>query len=187
MLILGCLASCATERPFVWIQDLPPIAIKGEGLIHPRDAIVVSVRDQAALSGEFVVRDDGGVLLPTIGDVMVNGRTPDNVAEEVKTRLANLVVKPLVTVSISRVASIRVNVVGEVKTPGSYELTRDRSVAAALAAAGWLGDFAARDRIFVIRRGEDDFRVRFRADEITTPAPTVARFRLCDGDVVAVE
>ena len=178
---------CATERPFVWIQDLPPVPPKGEGLIHARDTIVVAVRDQPTMSAELVVRDDGGVMVPTVGDVQVEGRPPGDVVTELQARLKEIIVRPVVTVSLSKVASVRVSVVGEVKSPGVYELGRDRSVAAALAAGGWLGDFAARDRIFVVRRGEGEMRVRFRAGEITSPDPRIARFRLNDGDVVAVE
>jgi hypothetical protein len=59
-------------------------------------------------------------------------------------------------------------------------------VAAALAAAGWLTEYADRDRIFVVRH-EGDMRVRFRAREVTSPDPAVARFRLSDGDVVVAE
>jgi polysaccharide export outer membrane protein len=180
------LAGCVAEKPFVWIADLPVTPTKGEGLIQVRDMVVVVVRDQVALSGEFAVRDDGGVLVPTVGEVAMGGRSPEDVTAELRTRLAALVVKPQVTVSISRVAPIRVHVVGEVKAPSSYELARDRSVTAALAAAGWMTEFANRDRIFVIRH-EGDLRVRFRARELTTPNPVVARFRLCDGDVVVVE
>jgi polysaccharide export outer membrane protein len=81
-----------------------------------------------------------------------------------------------------------VNVVGEVKTPGVYELARDRTVMAALAAAGWLTDFASKDRIFVIRTGgEQEQRIRFRARELTAPDPHSSTFRLRDGDVVVVE
>jgi len=186
LLATVALVGCATEGPYVWAANLPPVADQSDGLIHPRDTVVVSVRDQAAMSGEFVVRDDGGVLLPTIGEVTVSGRTPESVRAELMLRAASLVVHPLVAVSIAKVAPIRVNVIGEVKTPASYELTRDRSVAAALAAAGWLTEFADRDRIFVVRRG-GDLRVRFRAREITTLDRAVARFRLSDGDVIIVE
>jgi polysaccharide export outer membrane protein len=185
--IAALAAGCATERPFVWIQDLPPVANPGEGLIDARDTIVVAVRDQPTMSGEFVVRDDGGCLLPTLGDVTVKGRSPGEVAAELRARLKDLIVSPAVTVSISRIAPIRVSVVGEVKTPGVVELSRDRSVAAALAAAGWLSDFAARDRIFAVRRGPVQFRVRFRLAEITTPESKTALFRLRDGDVIVVE
>jgi polysaccharide biosynthesis/export protein len=179
---------CA-ERPFVWIQDLPVPAAEtpAEGVIHGRDTIVVAVRDQPSLSGEFVVRDDGGVLLPTIGDVVVEGRSPTEVAAEVGLRLKTIVTNASVTVSISKIAAIRVSVIGELKTPGSYELSRDRSVAAALAAAGWLGDFAAKDRIYVLRRGPRDLSVRIRVADLTNPGPSIVRFRLRDGDVVVVE
>jgi protein involved in polysaccharide export with SLBB domain len=183
MIVVGC----ATERPYVWIHDLPAIPAPGDGLIHPRDSLVVAVRDQPAMSGEFVVRDDGGCLLPTVGDIHVEGRTPAEVTAELKVRLKDLIVSPSVTVSVSKVAPIRVSVVGEVKTPGVFELNRDRTVAGALAAAGWVGDFAARDRVFVVRRPPGELRVRFPLAELTTPDPRTAAFRLRDGDVIVVE
>jgi polysaccharide export outer membrane protein len=184
--LLAQTAACG-GRAYIWIQDLPTVSNPGDGVIHARDTIVVAVRDQPTLSGEFVVRDDGGLLLPTVGDVVAEGRTPADIAVELKARLKDMVVNATVTVSLSHVATIRVSVIGELKTPGSYELNRDRSVAAALAAAGWLGDFAARDRIFVVRRGPKDLSVRFGIADVTNPGPNAARFRLRDGDVVVVE
>jgi protein involved in polysaccharide export with SLBB domain len=178
---------CATDRPFVWVQDLPPATPEASPVIQQRDMIVVHVRDQPTMTGEFVVRDDGAYLQPWVGSVHVARRTPAEVATELQSRLEGMVVKPKVTVSISRAAPIRVNVVGEVRTPGVYDLTRDRSLAAALAAAGWLTDFAAKDRIFVVRGGAQEMRVRFRAREITAPDPHSSGFRLHDGDVVVVE
>jgi len=180
--------SCATERPYVWFRDMPQAqaaAPEAPGVIRPRDLLVVHVRDQAAMTGEFVVREDGGYLQPTVGNVVVANRTPDQVAAELTARLAGIVVQPHVTVSIARSASVRVNVIGEVRTPGAYELTRDRTVAASLASAGWLTDFASSDRIFVVRNGEP--RIRFRARDLTTPESNSSRFHLRDGDVVVVE
>jgi polysaccharide export outer membrane protein len=161
--------------------------MEAEPVVHARDTIMVHVQDQLALSGEFVIREDGGYTHSMLGNVIVEGKTPAQVAELLQIRLVNVVVNPRVTVSITRKASARVNVVGEVKTPGSYELGRDRSVTAALAAAGWLTVFAADDRIFVVRLGEKESRIRFKARELTAPDPQAASFRLRDGDVVVVE
>jgi polysaccharide export outer membrane protein len=182
-------AGCATERPFIWARDVPAavLAPQGEPVVHPRDTLLVLIQDQPTMSGEFVVREDGAYVHPAIGNVIVEGKTPVQVAELLQIRLTNVVVNPRVTVSISRRAPARVNVIGEVKTPGSYELTRDRSVTAALAAAGWLTVFASSDRIFVVRAGEKDFRIRFKAQELTAPDPQGTAFRLRDGDVVVVE
>jgi len=126
------------------------------------------------------------VLYPTIGDVNLGDLTTDAATAELRSRIAAVVVNPVVTVSISKLAPIRVNVVGEVKNPQTYELTRDRTVAGALAAAGWITEYADRDRIFVVRH-DGGTRIRFRARQITSPDPAVARFRLSDGDVVVAE
>jgi polysaccharide export outer membrane protein len=180
-------AGCATtEQPFVWVGSLPAPDMKPDGVIRPRDSVVAVVKDHADLSGEFAVRDDGGVLYPTIGDVHFGDLSTDAATAALRARIAAVVVNPTVTVSISKLAPIRVNVVGEVKNPQTYELTRDRTVAAALAAAGWITEYADRDRIFVVRH-EGGTRIRFRAREITSPDPAVARFRLDDGDVVVAE
>jgi len=196
-LILGLLAAlapavmagCATTsgQPFVWINDLPPTAGEVGGTIQPRDTIAVVVMDQPSLSGEFIVHDDGTYLQPTLGNLSVKDKTPQQVVSDLSVRLKDFVVNLRVNVSIIRVATIRVSVVGEVKTPGTYELTRDRSVAGALAAAGWLTDFAARDRVFVARQGANHPRIRFPLQDVTAPESRAALFRLRDGDVVVVE
>ena len=186
--LTAALAGCATERPYVWIQDLPAAAAgEADGTVHPRDSIAVVVMDQPTMSGEFVVHDDGSYLQPTLGNVLVQGKTPAEISADLQVRMKDMIVNPRVAVSIAKVAPIRVNVVGEVKTPGSYELNRDRTLAGALAAAGWVTDFASKDRVFVARNGQNERRVRFALRELTSPESPSARFRLRDGDVVVVE
>jgi polysaccharide export outer membrane protein len=190
---LGLLAlavsGCATTNngPFVWAQDLPPAAAEGPGTIHPRDTLSVVVLDQPSMSGDFVVHDDGTYMQPTLGNLKVQGKTAEQVTADLTARLKDMVVNPRVNVSIVHVATIKVSVVGEVKTPGSYELNRDRSVAGALAAAGWLTDFASKDRIFVVRPGANTPRVRFPVRDLTAPETRAGQFQLHDGDVVVVE
>jgi polysaccharide biosynthesis/export protein len=185
---LSISSGCATGRPFVWVQDLPP-AVEPEGIIGPRDVLLVAVQNQPALSGEFPVGDHGEYLQPTLGTIQVAGRTTDMVVADLQARLKDLLVKPEVTVSIVKIANIRVNVVGEVRTPGTYELTRGRGVIPALAAAGWLTEFASGDKIFVIRSdGNGNVqRIRFKASELTAADPHATGFRLKDGDIVVAE
>lgn len=186
-ILLALSAGCATESPFVWVQDLPMLA-DSQAIIGPRDTILVSVRNQPALSGEFPVGDHGEYLQPTLGTISVTGKTTDAVVADLQARLKDLLVKPEVTVSVIKTATIRVNVVGEVKTPGSYELTRGHGVIAALAAGGWLNEFANGDRIFVITsEGGAPRRIRFRARELTAAEPHATGFRLKDGDIVVAE
>jgi polysaccharide export outer membrane protein len=192
-LLAGGLGGCA-ERPFVWVTDLP-VQAEERAVVGPRDSILVVVKNQGPLSGEFVVRDDGTYLQPTLGNIMVAGRDPTSIAADLQTRLAGIVTNPEVSVSIVKAAPVRVNVVGEVRAPGSYELMRDHRVVSALAVAGWLTDFARRDRVFVVRPdsqaaaqgGRAEERIRFSASELTAAEPHSARFQLRDGDIVVVE
>jgi polysaccharide export outer membrane protein len=184
--VLGA-AGCTPQRPFAWVNQLPVSPPETEPVIAIRDTILVDVRDQAALSGEFLVRDDGHYLQPTLGNVQAAGRLPKDLVLELTGRLRQVVVNPTVSVWIVRPAPIKVSVVGEVRTPGGYELTRDRSVTAALASAGWVTEFAKDDRVYVVRPAEREQRIRFRLKDLTTPEPHSARFRLRDGDVVVVE
>jgi len=194
-LAAGLLLGCATEQPYVWASSgtLPAssgngsLAATAETLVHPRDTLLLFVRNQAAFSGEFAVREDGAFLLPGVGDVPAAGLTTEQIRADVAGRLKDMLVAPQVSIAIMKRAPVRVSVVGEVKTPGVYELGRDRSLLAALAAAGWLTDFAGRDRIFVVRREAPSPRLRFRASELTSPSPAVAAFSLRDGDVVSAE
>jgi len=178
---------CAEESKFVWVADLP-VAAQSPNIIGPRDTILISVRNQTNLSGEFPVSDHGEYLQPTLGPIVVAGKATEAVAADLQVRLNDIVVNPEVTVAIVRSAPIRVNVVGEVKTPGSYELTRGHGLIPALAAAGWLTEFANRDKIFVIRaEAGGTERIRFRARELTAAEPHSTGFRLKDGDVVVVD
>lgn len=179
------LVGCASSGPYVWAHQLKLPASANEPPIQPRDVILVHVRGQSSVSGEFTVREDGHFLHPALGNVLVRDLTPGQIAALLGERFVGVVVNPQVTVSLVRTAPIRVNVVGEVRTPGNYELARDRSVTAALAAAGWLTEFAGTNRIFVVSPGTT--RVRFRANELTGADPIAGKYRLRDGDVVVVE
>ncbi len=177
---------CAHEERFIWASDLPPKDSSAEPAVRARDSILVEVEKQPSLSGEFVVRDDGHYTQPTVGSVRVAGLTARQAAAQIALALKDVVVTPVVSVWITKSPPIHVSVVGEVKSPGIYEMTRDRSLLTVLAQAGWLTEFAHADRVFVVRAGSNE-RIRFRVRDITAAEPFVAQFVLADADTVVVE
>jgi polysaccharide biosynthesis/export protein len=190
-LLLIATTGCPPQKPFAWVNDLP-LPAQADRLVEPRDVLFVDVRNQKEMSGEFTVRDDGSYHQPSVGSIRVVGMTTQQVATTVQRALQGVVVEPQVTVAISRPAPVKVNVVGQVKSPGTFELTRDRTVTAALAAAGWLNEFAGDDDVYVLRPQSRDAdprmgRIRFRVRELTGGDPHSLRFQLRDGDVVVVE
>jgi polysaccharide export outer membrane protein len=177
---------CAHAERFIWASDLPTKDSVAEPAVHVRDSILVEVEKQPTLSGEFVVRDDGHYTQPMVGSVRVAGLTARQVAAQIAVALKDVVTTPVVSVWITKTPPIHVSVVGEVKTPGIYEMNRDRNLLTILAQAGWLTEFAHTDRVFVVRAGSNE-RVRFRVRDITTAEPFVAQFLLADADTVVVE
>lgn len=186
MAALG-LAGCGSTLPYVWARDLPLPQDTGEPLISPRDTILVHAGGQKDIGGEFVVREDGQYLQPPIGNVRAAGLTPSQLARVLGEKMRGMVVNTQFVITVPKRAPIKVHVIGEVKTPASYDLDRDRSVTAALAHAGWLSEFASTDAIYVVRPKEQPPRVRFRASDLKQAEPNSALFQLRDGDMVVVE
>jgi polysaccharide biosynthesis/export protein len=186
--LLVVAAGCAPPQPFVWASRLgKPEDQTGVYRVGPGDEIYVLVADQQALSGTFTVGPDGGYIQPVVGSVAINGLTTKEAAQQLTARLAGILVRPQVTISVTKRRPIRVSVIGEVQRPGRFELPFDDGILAALANAGGLTEFADGDSIYVVRRDPHLLRIRFRMRDLAGPEAISARFRLNDSDVVVVE
>ncbi|WP_198021621.1 polysaccharide biosynthesis/export family protein [Mesorhizobium sp. WSM3224] len=90
-----------------------------------------------ALSGDFLVSNQGTIGLPVVGSLDVGGRTNTEVAAQISAALHDkmgLISPPEVSVEIAQYPSIYV--VGAVTTPGAYQFRPDLTVLQAVALAG---------------------------------------------------
>lgn len=182
------LTACGGSGPYVWVDNLPTTtAAPAEYLISTGDVISVRIVNQDSMSTKARVRSDGRIALPLLGDVEVKGKKPSSLRQELEARYKEYLVAPSLTVSIDEIAPVAVSVLGEVAHPGVVQMDSGCGVAQALAAAGGLTDYANRDRIFVVRRGEKPLRVRFTFDGLAGGDSAAVRFTLQRGDVVVVE
>lgn len=181
-------SSCVLfDGPYVWVDDLPQNALKPQPYkVRSGDRLVVNVWNQAPLSGEVLVRPDGNITLPLVGDIYVLSMTPPQVGDEVGKKLNGLVVDPHVAVSLANLREPSVSVMGEVRTAGNYPLRPGEGVLEMIARAGGLSEFANRGRIFVLRR-TDSLRVRFDYDKLSRADGAAVKFTLQDGDLVVVD
>lgn len=115
------------------------------------DVLNVQVWKEKDLSQTVVVRPDGKISLPLLGDLQVIGKEPSQVEEIVQTRLQSMVVEPRVTVTVAEIHSRMVYITGEVARPGAYPLNTPITVLQLIAQAGGLTEFASRKKIQVIR------------------------------------
>jgi polysaccharide biosynthesis/export protein len=156
--------------------------------IGREDVLDIAVWRDGDLSRVLPVRPDGFISMPMIGELKAEGKTPTELAGEIKEKLTPYVQDPKVTVIVREVNSSRVYVTGEVAHPGSYPLRGRVSLLQAVALAGGFSDFANKDGIVVIREGKDGgkYPVRY-SDLVSDEAPeTRTDVFLMPGDTVVV-
>jgi len=98
------------------------------------------------------VRPDGRISAPGVGDVLVLGRTLDEVTEELRAQLRRLVRYPDVTVVLSEHAQDLVYVFGEVVAPGERPYVPHMTTLHAVASAAGPERSARLDDVLVLRR-----------------------------------
>jgi polysaccharide export outer membrane protein len=143
-------SSTAAPDPVASLKVKP--ANPGEYIIGRGDLLEISVWDNTAVSRTVLVRPDGRISIPLLQDIQAAGLTSMQLREYLERALAQYIERPAVTVIVSEVHSYQVSVVGQVKTPGRFQLTDHATVLDALAMAGGLTEFADRGRITVLRR-----------------------------------
>jgi protein involved in polysaccharide export with SLBB domain len=102
-----------------------------------------------------VVRPDGVVTVPYVGEVNVDGMTPGDLQNLIQARYAEIVAAPDVAVIVDESASRQVMVFGEVRTPGAYDLRGPMTVLDVIASAGGVTYTGKKDSIVLIRRAQD--------------------------------
>jgi polysaccharide export outer membrane protein len=154
--------------------------------IGPEDILDISVWKNPELSRVVPVRPDGKVSLPLVNDIQAAGLTPATLRKQVTERLSEFIPAPEVSVMVREVHSRKVAVVGAVKTPGRFELKSPMTVLEVIALAQGFTDFAARDRIVVLRQsGTATTRMPFNYRKIADGAEQ-ENFLVKPGDIVVV-
>ena len=128
------------------------VGCPGEYTIGPEDILDIAVWNNNEISRTVPVRPDGKISLPLLNDVQAAGLTPMQLRESLSTLLKTYMSVTSVSVLVREIHSVKATVIGQVKTPGRYELKDRATVLDVLAMAGGLNEYAARSRIVVLRQ-----------------------------------
>ena len=174
----------AAETP----QNNAPVA---EYVVGPEDVLDIAVWNNPDITRTVPVRPDGLISLPLLNDVHAAGLTPMQLRDALARLLASYIPNPTISVIVREVHSFKVTVIGEVKTPGRYELKSRATVLDVLAIAGGLSEFAARSRIVVLRQESGATReIPFAFDKLATRGGGKAggqeNFCVQPGDIIVV-
>lgn len=155
--------------------------------LNPEDLLEISVWKEEGLKKDVVVRPDGGISFPLVGEIVAVGRTAAEIQAEVTTRLRKIINDPVVSVSVLRVAGNKIYVIGRVAKPGEFTAGRYIDVVQALSMAGGLTPYAAEDDIKVLRKQNGKDQVfRFEYSDIRKGRKLEQNIQLQGGDVVVV-
>lgn len=167
--------------------------VENDFFLGPEDVLEIAVwRNQDLSQKEVVVRPDGKISMPLIGEVVASGRTANQLANQIAERLKEFKERPSVSVSVKEVNSYYVYVLGEVTKPGKYQLKSHATVLQAIAVAGGFTVYAAKNRMQVLRTvvTEDgksrEMRIPARYDDLVSGKGEIRNFVLKPGDVVVV-
>ena len=156
-------------------------------LLGPEDIVKVSVWKDEQLTQEVVVRPDGMISFPLVGDVSVAGRTVEEVRLELVKRLGKFIPNPHVSVLAVKLHSYKIYLTGRVHKPGEYLVGHYTDVLQALSLAGGLTPYAAENDIKIMRRVKGEQRVfRFRYGDVRNGKALEQNILLQRGDVVVV-
>ena len=155
--------------------------------LGPEDVLEISVWKDEALTKEAVVRPDGMVSFPLIGQIRAAGRTVEDLQREIQRKISRYVPDAPVTVMVLKIGSPKVYVVGKVNKPGVYVMGSFLRVMQALAMAGGTTTFADRDDIMVIREEQGTQRfIKFNYDRVASGKDLHKNIPLKPGDTLVV-
>ena len=140
---------------------------QSEYRLGPEDVIEVFVWKQPELSTTVVIRPDGKISLPLLGDLEATGKTAVQLQAMVTKQLLQYVTDPMVNVIVKEVNSPRISVLGQVHKPDRYHIKQRLTVLDAIALAGGFTDFAKRDKVTIIRNsGPDKIRIQVNLKKV---------------------
>ena len=156
-------------------------------VIGLEDVLAVNVwKDVDHSAPSVVVRPDGKITLPLIGDLQANGLTPIQLQAAIAERLGEFFVSvPTVTVTVTKIESKKVSIVGAVVKPGAYPLGAPMTVLELIARAGGLSEYAKMTKIKIVRK-RDGRVLEFNYKDVMKGKNLGQNVILENGDIVMV-
>ncbi len=156
-------------------------------LVGPGDVLDISVWKDEALTRSCVVRPDGFISFPLVGEIPAAGRTALQVKAAMEAKLSRYVPGVDLSLEVKQINSLIIYVIGKVNNPGRFALSVDVNVLQALATAGGLNPFAKGRKIKVFRQGIHETTIfPFDYDEVVDGKQLEQNIHLRRGDVVVI-
>ena len=161
-----------------------------ENYMRPGDELNIVVTQQQDLGNSstnqspFVVRPDGNVSFPLVGEIHAEGMTVSQFTAVLQQGLSRYIVDPDVSVNISKLGRVRVYVFGEVRKPGAVELDKGHTVIDAIGAAQGFTRDTAKKKIFLIHQDQPKSLIPINLNNMLKTGDMSQNVTLREGDIL---
>ena len=161
-----------------------------EYYMRPGDELNIVVTQQQDLGNSstnqspFVVRPDGNVSFPLVGEIHAEGMTVSQFTDVLRQGLSRYIVDPDVSVNISKLGRVRVYVFGEVRKPGAVELDKGHTVIDAIGAAQGFTRDTAKKKIFLIHQDQPKSLIPINLNNMLKTGDMSQNVTLREGDIL---
>lgn len=180
-------------------QQLPPASFvstqEGPGeeyVIGPLDDLTVFVWRNPELGAKVQVRPDGRITTPLIADMPAVGKTPKQLADDMKVALTKYIENPLVSVIVNNFSgtfSQQVRIVGATEKPASIPYRANMTLLDAMISVGGLSEYAAGNRARLVRFNKEEGKqqeYQVRIGDLLKRGDSKANVMLAPGDVIII-
>ncbi len=161
-------------------------------VLGPGDEVIIDVWGDSELNVRYTVAPDGHITVPGLGRIQLSGMSVKQAELKIKNEFSTIYSDlgsgephTFLAISVGNVRSIKVNVMGEVKRPGTYTLSSFSSAFHALYAAGGTSRIGSIRNIRIFRSGRE--RAAIDLYEYLMKGNNMEDITLNDGDIVMVE
>ena len=160
------------------------IATPQNYVLGPGDQLIIDIYGASQETHTLTVSPDGDVTIPDFGPVHVSGLTVEAAHRRIRSKVGTYFESSDIKVSVGQTRTIMVNVMGEVRVPGTYTLSAFSTVFHALYRAGGINNLGTLRNIKVFRQGRQISVVDIY--EFILNGRLAGNVRLQDNDVIQV-
>ena len=160
------------------------IATPQNYVLGPGDQLIIDVYGASQENVTLTVSPDGDITVPDFGPIHVSGLTVAAAQSRIRSKVGSYYESSNIKATLGQTRTILVNVMGEVRTPGTYTLSAFATVFHALYMAGGVSDIGTLRNVKVFRQGKLISTVDIY--EFILNGRLAGNVRLADNDVVQV-
>ncbi len=180
----GSLGRVKTKEAIIQSNDLLSIQVFSKTLNQEQTTLFNIPNTGTSITNGYLVGSDGKIEMPVLGPINASGLTRQQLGDTLVEKLTPYVKEPSVLI---RFLQFKVNVIGEVRTPGAYNFINERvTLIDALSAAGDMTEYGKRTDVLIIREDNTGRRISYTVDMTSNRLFQSPAFQLQQNDIVYV-